>query len=45
MINKKYRIETLDSYDLIEFGSIEGYFQSFEDFNISVLGSYGYINP
>ena len=45
MINKKYRIEALDSNDLIEFGVIEGYFQSFEDFNISVLGSYGYINP
>ncbi|MEC9392385.1 MAG: hypothetical protein VYE11_02575, partial [Pseudomonadota bacterium] len=49
MITKKYRIETLDSSDLIEFGIIEGYFQSFEDFKfedfgISILGSYGYIN-
>ena len=45
MITKKYRIEILASSDVLEFGIIDGYFQSFEDFDISVLGSYGYINP
>ena len=45
MITKKYRIEILASNDVLEFGIIDGYFQSFEDFDISVLGSYGYINP
>ncbi len=45
MINKKYRVEILDSSDILEFGIIDGYFQSFEDFDISILGSYGYINP
>jgi len=45
MITKKYRIEILSSNDILEFGIIDGYFQSLEDFDISVLGSYGYINP
>ena len=36
MINKKYRIEALDSSDIIEFGIIEGYFQSYKYFIASL---------